>query len=157
MTRHLPILAALALCPLPAAAGTIGVCTLAERLDRIVVAETGYPSARACPEVGFGALPEGAQMRSQAGAFDPATGRIELAPDLDLSDPFGQSYLLHEMVHAAQFAAGAHLHAPCPAALEAEAYTVQANFLRDQGLGREAVMLRVMADHLGSCAAPVAD
>ena len=90
-------------------------------------------------------------MRSQAGAFCPDTGAIELAPDLDLSDAFGQSYLLHELVHAAQYANGAQDNARCPAVLEAEAYTVQSDFLRARGLGREAVTMRLLAGQLGTC------
>ena len=42
--------------------------------------------------------------------------------------------------------------ARCPASLEAEAYAVQSGFLRAAGLGREAVMMRLLADHLGLCA-----
>jgi hypothetical protein len=127
------------------------LCALAATLNRVVAAESDYAVGAGCPDIGFGALPATGTIRSQAGAYYPETGQIELAPDLDLSDAVGQSYLLHELVHAAQFAAGADAKAACPAALEAEAYTVQARYLRAHGNPREAVMLTVLADQLGSC------
>ena len=105
----------------------------------------------ACPVTGFAALEAKAGMRSQAGAFYPKTGRIELAPDLDLGTAYGQSFLLHEMVHAAPFAGGADPTAPCPAALEAEAHAAQAQFLQEAGLSREALLTRLLGGQLGAC------
>jgi hypothetical protein len=35
--------------------------------------------------------------------------------------------------------------------LEAEAYTVQAHFLRENGLGQEALVISLLAGQLGSC------
>ncbi len=126
------------------------LCPLVQDLNRIVLAETGYLPVP-CPSIGFTAVPPALSLRSQAGAYLPATGQIELAPDLDLKTPYGQSYLLHELVHAAQFAYGAEARMPCPAALEAEAYTVQAAFLRMHGLGREALLVSLLAAQLGLC------
>lgn len=126
------------------------LCPLVAELNALVVQETGH-TPPPCPRIGFAALSATGALRSQAGAFFPLTGAIELAPDLDLTAAFGQSYLLHELVHAAQHANGAQKTARCPAALEAEAYTVQAAFLRVRGLGREAVMMRLLADQLGAC------
>jgi hypothetical protein len=40
---------------------------------------------------------------------------------------------------------------PCPALLEAEAYQVQADFLRESGLGREAALMRALSAQLGAC------
>ncbi len=128
------------------------LCPLVAELNRVVVQETGY-APPPCPAIGFAALPASGAMRSQAGAYFPATGAIELAPDLDLIDPFGQSYLLHELVHAAQYANGAPANARCPAELEAEAYSVQSAFLRARGMGREALMMRLLAVQLGNCGA----
>lgn len=146
MTRVIVLLGLLAL---PSHAADL--CPLAEALNKIVLAETGYPTPP-CPMIGFSTLPEGdTAVRSQAGAFLPESGRIELAPDLDLGSAYGQSYLLHELVHAAQYANGAQTRAPCPAALEAEAYTVQAHFLRERGLGQDALLISLLADQLGSC------
>lgn len=146
-------LAAALLCValVPAAtARAADLCPLVETLNLTLSQTTGYQPIT-CPEIGFAALDSQPGMRSQAGAFFPETGQIELAPDLDLSTAYGQSFLLHEMVHAAQFAEGADTVAPCPAALEAEAYRVQADFLQGAGLVRDALFTRMLGDRLGTC------
>jgi hypothetical protein len=130
-----------------------GLCPLVADLNLVLVDSTGY-AAVPCPDIGFSVLGAQAGMRSQAGAFFPETGRIELAPDLDLDTAYGQSFLLHEMVHAAQFAEGADRNAPCLAALEAEAYRVQAQFLQQAGLTRDALFTRMLGDQLGTCGTP---
>lgn len=127
-------------------------CALVASLNIFLTEATGYQPI-ACPQIGFSALDAKAAMRSQAGAFYPATGQIELAPDLDLGTAYGQSFLLHEMVHAAQFAEGADQRARCPAALEAEAYAAQAQFLQVAGLSRDALMTRLLGGQLGACGA----
>lgn len=152
MTRLLALLGLLAL---PSQAADL--CPLAKALDVVVASQTGY-TIPPCPEIGFSALPQaGTAVRSQAGAYLPQTKRIELAPDLDLTTAYGQSYLLHELVHAAQYANGAQNRVPCPAALEAEAYTVQADFLRQHGLGQEALIVSLLANQLGTCGAQADD
>lgn len=133
---------------LPAQADKL--CPLVAELNHSLVESTGYTPVP-CPEIGFSVLDHQPGLRSQAGAFFPDTGRIELAPDLDLHTAYGQSFLLHELVHAAQFAAGADLRARCPAALEAEAYRVQAQFLHAAGLTRDALLTRMLGEQLGSC------
>jgi hypothetical protein len=135
---------------LPASAGDL--CPLVDNLNQALVASTGYRPVP-CPKIGFAVLDGQPGLRSQAGAYFPETGRIELAPDLDLDTAYGQSFLLHEMVHAAQFAEGADRRARCPEALEAEAYRVQAQFLQEAGLARDAVLTRLLGDQLGSCGA----
>lgn len=137
----------------PAPSRAAELCPMVAELNRTLVAGTDY-QAVPCPEIGFAALDGQPGLRSQAGAYFPKTGRIELAPDLDLASAYGQSFLLHEMVHAAQFAEGADGLAPCPAALEAEAYRVQAQFLHAAGLTRDALLTRMMGDQLGSCGEP---
>jgi hypothetical protein len=129
------------------------LCPLVAELNHILVASTGYTPVP-CPEIGFSVLVDKAGLRSQAGAYFPDTGKIELAPDLDLTTAYGQSFLLHELVHAAQFAERADLRARCPAALEAEAYRVQAQFLQEAGLSRDALLTRMLGDQLGSCGEP---
>lgn len=128
------------------------LCPLVAALNGELVEATEYLPVP-CPEIGFAALNGQPGMRSQAGAYFPETGAIELAPDLDLTTAYGQSFLLHELVHAAQFAAGADARAPCPAALEAEAYRVQAQFLQQAGLSRDAMLTRMLGEQLGSCGA----
>ncbi len=140
----------------PAQAGTdkaMLACTLAQKLEMTVAAATGIPAAPSCPPIGFAIPVEAGLARSQAGAYHPGSGRIDLAPDLDLNSVVGQSYLLHELVHAAQYRAGKDKSVPCPAALEAEAYHVQADFLQAHGLMRDAVMMRMLANQLGTCGA----
>jgi hypothetical protein len=127
-------------------------CLLVAELNLVLAESTRY-AAIACPEIGFAVLDGQPGMLSQAGAYFPETGQIELAPDLDLATVYGQSFLLHEMVHAAQFADGADRRAPCPAALEAEAYRVQAQFLQEAGLTRDALLTRMLGDQLGQCGA----
>lgn len=132
----------------PAKAGDL--CDLVAELNSALIANTAY-QAVPCPVIGFSMLPEKGALRSQAGAYFAETGMIELAPDLDLAGAYGQSFLLHELVHAAQFANGADHTVACPAALEAEAYRVQAAFLRENALPREALLTWFLADQLGSC------
>jgi hypothetical protein len=134
----------------PARAETL--CPLVTELNAFLV-EYSTHQAVPCPEIGFTALPAQGAMRSQAGAYLPATGRIELAPDLVLATAYGKSFLLHELVHAAQFSSGADKHARCPAALEAEAYQLQASYQRAFGLTREALLTDFLANQLGSCGA----
>lgn len=144
-------LAPLILFALTLPAGASPLCPLVAELNRVVAKETTYPPAP-CPVIGFSVLSPGQKgMRSQAGAFDPATGRIELAPDLDLSTALGQSYLLHELVHAAQVGAGQDRKVACIGQLEAEAYRVQASFLMAKGLPQEAQPIVVLGAQLGSC------
>ncbi len=90
-------------------------------------------------------------LRSQVGAYVPATGRILLAPDLDTDSALGRSYLLHELVHAAQYRAGAQTRARCEGELEREAYQLQTLWLRRQGEPREAMLLDWAAQALGRC------
>ncbi|NHB76795.1 hypothetical protein G8O29_08585 [Rhodobacter sp. M37P] len=135
---------------LPAQAGDL--CPLVAELNLALVRTTDHAPV-ACPEIGFALLEDQPGLRSQAGAYFPDSGRIELAPDLDLTTAYGQSFLLHEMVHAAQFAEGADRAARCPAALEAEAYRVQADFLQAAGLSRDALFTRMLGEQLGRCGA----
>jgi hypothetical protein len=128
------------------------LCPLVADLNLALVTATNYAPV-ACPEIGFALLEGQPGLRSQAGAYFPDSGRIELAPDLDLTTAYGQSFLLHEMVHAAQFAERADRAARCPAALEAEAYRVQAEFLQEAGLTRDALFTRMLGDQLGTCGA----
>jgi hypothetical protein len=133
---------------LPALAGDR--CPLVAELNAHLAAHSDY-AAVACPRIGFSVLPGDGAVQSQAGAYYPDSGRIELAPDLDLDTAYGKSFLLHEMVHAAQYAEGADGLAPCPAALEAEAYRVQAEFLHAAGLTRDALFTRMLGEQLGRC------
>jgi hypothetical protein len=156
MTRWL-MLCAVVLAPCgaqPAAALSDDVCVLAQDLEARIAERLGYAPSDGCPEIGFALPVADAAQRTQAGAFSPMTGRIDLAPDLDLATSYGQSFLLHELVHAAQYRSGRDRAVPCTAALEAEAYAEQADFLMEAGLSREAVLTRAFGAQLGGCAAP---
>jgi hypothetical protein len=115
--------------------------------------EASYPVPVDCPTVDRSDLLETAPaLRSQVGAFVPATGHILLARDLDTETTVGRSYLLHELVHAAQYRAGAQLRVRCEGELEREAYHLQTTWLRRNGEFREAMLLDWAAEALGRCA-----
>lgn len=120
-------------------------------LDARIVAVTGDPPLPACPDIGRN-LPATGGMRSQAGAFNPETWRIDLAPDLDLATPVGQGYLLHELVHHAQ-ARGGRTGRGCVGLLESEAYALQAQFLREVGQTEDARIIGALGALLGQCPA----
>jgi len=86
-----------------------------------------------------------------AAIYVPATGEILLAEDLDLSTPLGRSYIVHELVHAQQFARRAQERASCPGLLEADAYGLQALYLRTRGLREEALLLQVLGMFQSAC------
>jgi hypothetical protein len=138
------------LCLTTAPARADDLCPLVATLNTWVTRITDHQPPP-CPQIGFTDLAGSTGVRSQAWSYDPASGRIELAPDLNLSTTYGQSYLLHELIHAAQFASGADQTALCPAALEAEAYGVQAAFLRQNDMGEEALSITILSIHLGAC------
>lgn len=120
----------------------------------------GYAVPTDCPVIGHSAQLSGkAALRSQVGAYLPATGGILLAPDLDTTSVLGRSYLVHELVHAAQYRAGMEARVRCEGELEREAYRVQSAFLRQHGEGREALLIDWVANALGRCPgdAPIAD
>jgi hypothetical protein len=135
-------------------ASTWDVCALARELNAFIAASSPLVPSESCPTVTFDLpqMPSGAP-RSQAGAYDPSSGTIALAPDLDLLDPIGRSFLLHELVHAAQFRVGRQHEVACRAMLEAEAYQLQAEFLRAAGSAREALMTSLVGQQLGRCTA----
>jgi len=125
---------------------------MADLLDFIAV-RTDYPVPEVCPVIDGRTFLQGdAAFRSQAGAYFPLTGEIALAADLDLTTVNGRSYLLHELVHAAQYRAGSQLQVRCTAELEREAYALQAAYLRAHGEQREALVLGWLAEGLTRCA-----
>lgn len=98
------------------------------RIESVPAAQIG---ARACPQ-----QPESCQ--GIVAFYDPAAERIVVRADLDLDQPSGQSFLVHELVHVLQ-----HRHHPRAMAVtacermlrsEREAYRVQNQFLVQQGV-----------------------
>ena len=125
-----------------------------------VAAETGH----LVPEVCIRSAPQerltllaGSAVRGQppgdavAAVYIPASGQILLAEDLDLGTLFARSHLVHELVHAQQFAARAQERASCPGLLEADAYDLQALYLRMRGLREEALLLQVLGMFQSAC------
>ncbi|NJS38799.1 MAG: hypothetical protein HC783_07035 [Rhodobacteraceae bacterium] len=142
---------ALSLCLAPPALA--GSCAGLGDLLAFIATEAGYPMPVDCPQIDRSDLLESAPaLRSQVGAYVPATGRILLAPDLDTETVLGRSYLLHELVHAAQYRAGAEMLVRCEGELEREAYHLQTTWLRQNGEFREAMLLDWAANALGRCA-----
>lgn len=66
-----------------------------------------------------------------AAAYDHSRRRIYLVQPWTAEDPFDLSVLLHEFIHATQLD---NRDWPCPGAPEWEAYTLQALWLREQGI-----------------------
>lgn len=83
--------------------------------------------------------------------FVPATGEILLGDDIDTAEPLDRSYIVHELVHAQQFANGVHERAPCVGRLEGEAYAVQAQYLRESGLERDAFLVTILGLLQSAC------
>jgi hypothetical protein len=145
--------AALALSLSLAPPALAGSCEGMGDLLAFIASEAGYPVPMDCPAVDrSNLLDAGPALRSQVGAFVPATGQILLASDLDTDTTLGRSYLLHELVHAAQFRAGAETRVRCEGELEREAYHLQTSWLRQKGEFREAMLLDWAANALGRCA-----
>jgi hypothetical protein len=89
---------------------------------------------------------EDAQHAGAAGAYIP--GRIILSNQIwDPSSPQAQSYLLHELVHHAQFLSGRNY--PCHAAEEREAYTLQSKWLVEHGI--KPLVTAAWIDKMSSC------
>ena len=86
-----------------------------------------------------------------AAVYVPATQEILLADDLDPGAPLARSYLVHELVHAQQFASRAQERASCPGALEADAYDTQAFYLRTKSLREEALLLQILGMFQSAC------
>lgn len=121
-----------------------------------IATEGGYPVPAHCPVIlRSDRLESTPGLRSQVGAFVPATGDILLAHDLDTDTPLGRSYLLHELVHAAQYRSGVQTRVRCEGELEREAYHLQTLWLRKEGEFREAMLLDWAANALGRCAGDV--
>lgn len=150
MSHPAPLLicAALALASPAGAAPCDGMADLLS----FIADRTDYPVPADCPVILRSHLLDHAKgLRSQVGAYQPASGNILLGLDLDTESPAGRSYLLHELVHAAQYRAGVETRVRCEAELEAEAYAVQAAYLRAMNEGREALVLSWLAEGLTRC------
>jgi hypothetical protein len=86
-----------------------------------------------------------------AAIYVPSRHEILIAEDLDLDDPVGASFIVHELVHVVQIAEGRHLHMRCPGQLEYEAYSKQALFLERQGHSQMALLMRIAGMMQAAC------
>ena len=87
-----------------------------------------------------------------AALFMPESGEILIDDKLDLSNAVDLSFLLHEYVHLHQTENGRHEEVDCLGVLEAEAYALQAAFLRKRGFPLEALMFDLVGQLQGGCA-----
>ena len=85
-----------------------------------------------------------------AALYIRSTGEIFVDAKLNFHDPVDLSFFVHELVHTRQVEASET--AVCVGVLEAEAYAIQAAFLRDQGLPREALLFDLMGQLQAGCA-----
>lgn len=146
------VLATLILGLSPTAPALAASCDGMEDLLAFIATESSYPVPTDCPRIEkSGALDSAPALRSQVGAYVPETGHIMLASDLDTDTLLGRSYLLHELVHAAQYRAGGEALVRCEGELEREAYHLQTLWLRQKGEPREAMLLTWAAEKLGRC------
>ena len=136
-------------------------CTALSRLIAFVSIETSYPPITNCPTVRVTSNEKLSMLVSHKivehgevplAVYLPASSKIWISIDIDLTTLLGQSYLLHEIVHAHQFQHGVADKAPCIGWLEREAYQLQANFLKQNGAGSEALKFDILGFLHSACA-----
>jgi hypothetical protein len=147
----------------PARADTSDGCLAADWIAEaraFVTEETGTPAPEVCVRLAKTERLNGLVFpvdhgkphdAAVAAVYVPATHEILLADDFDVRTSLARSYLVHELVHAQQFAERAHEHAACPGVLEADAYGTQALYLRTRGLQEEAFLLQVLGMLQSAC------
>ncbi len=117
------------------------------------------PSVIRCPrrmtdlhlaQLYFGGESGDAGDETVAALYVRATGEILIDAKVDFQNPVDLSYFVHELVHSRQ------MEAPettaCVGALEAEAYAIQAAFLRKRERPREALLFDLMGQLQAGCA-----
>ena len=112
-----------------------------EHLPPVVEVSAQALAQKVCPDA-----PE--RCGSVAALFDTENYRIYLRDSFDLRNPMDNSFLVHEMVHVLQFwrHGGAYFDS-CRNVLasERQAYSVQNNYLGEQGVDwREGGLMRFM-------------
>lgn len=85
-----------------------------------------------------------------AALYVRATGEILVDAKVDFQDPVDLSFFVHELVHSRQMEAPEST--ACVGVLEAEAYAIQAAFLRKQARPREALLFDLMGQLQAGCA-----
>lgn len=69
-----------------------------------------------------------------AALYDHEHNRVYVAANIDLHSAYGNSVLVHELVHFLQFNHGKNEQAACVSALEGDAYRIQAKYMQAHGL-----------------------
>lgn len=135
-------------------------CTDMDQLIDFVAEETNRPPLQFCPNVKISSVrelrsnfkkasPHGADALA---AYLPLSGEILISDEIDLATLLGRSFLLHEIVHAAQFNSRDTAAESCIGLLESEAYRAQASFLKKHDLAEEAIYFVWMSlMHKGAC------
>ncbi len=135
-------------------------CSSMRQLVGFVAEETDYPPLQFCPNVRMSSVPELRSKFNKASvygadalaAYLPLSDQILISDEIDLASLLGRSFLVHEIVHAAQFNSRDTAAESCVGLLESEAYRVQASYLKKHDLAEEAlffVWMSVM--HNGAC------
>ena len=136
-------------------------CKLTLELLKFVASETGYSEPTECPRIvlatseallSFVSFSSDRHRRMPIAVYMPVDGIIFVSDELQLGSPIGQSFLVHELVHALQFETGASAQFPCLGALEAEAYRTQSAFLEREGFPQQALEFRSYELVMASCA-----
>ncbi|MDA4847022.1 hypothetical protein [Hoeflea poritis] len=137
-------------------------CDAMSDLVDFVAEETGRHRLEFCPQVSVTTSTALREMFAEASAhgevpmaaFVPKQHRILLGPEIDLATVLGRSYLVHEIVHAAQ-AADPHPHVlSCAGLNESEAYWVQASYLHNHGMAKAARGFELMSVMSAACPQP---
>lgn len=98
----------------------------------------------------FEGVGDGSEEEVVAALYIQSTGEIFIDAEMNFRDPVDLSFFVHELVHSRQMEASET--AACVGVLEAEAYAIQAAFLRDRGLPREALLFDLMGQLQAGCA-----
>ena len=135
-------------------------CTDMDQLIDFVAEETNRPPLQFCPNVKMSSVPELRSKFTKASlhgadalaAYLPSSDEILISNEIDLASLLGPSFLVHEIVHAAQFDSRDTAAESCIGLLESEAYRVQASYLKKHDLAEEAIIFVWMSVmHNGAC------
>ena len=130
-------------------------------LVAFVSERTEYTPIHSCPRIkrftgselkSIWAHKMGSHTEDPMAIYVPSVHEILLSLEIDLSNPIGRSYLVHELVHAQQITNGAHSAVPCLGWLEGEAYRIQAEYLRREGAAEDAFQFEILGMLQGACA-----
>ena len=116
--------------------------TTLETILTVVIGLTGYPAPAEMPQIETlsqqaldASMTYEMPTRSQRIGAAYREGTIYLPDDFDMTNLVHQSRLAHELAHHLQWLDGQTMHPdPCVSPIEAEAYSVQFDYLRHVGI-----------------------